>query len=116
MVTSGPQGPDVSHLINSLSERPQPQQQGRAGREFRPRNDQTPIVLREQRLADPDLGMKKILVNKRESRSRRVALVQMRCETCCAACLDEQAYVTSPTRVSGCGMWRVSSVCEFSMG
>ena len=86
-------------------------------REFRPRNDQTPIVLREQRLADPvsDLGMKKILVNKRESRSRRVALVQMRCETCCAGCLDEHAYVTSPTRVwrVACGVWRVA--CELSL-
>ena len=39
VVPSGPQGPGASRLINSLSERPQTQQQGRAGREFRPRND-----------------------------------------------------------------------------
>ena len=45
VVPSGPQGPGASRLINSLSERPQTQQQGRAGREFRPRNDQTPKQL-----------------------------------------------------------------------
>ena len=45
VVPSGPQGPGASRLINSLSERPQTQQQGRAGREFRPRNDQTPMTV-----------------------------------------------------------------------